>query len=148
MRQYLITNLYYSQENEHVFFVSKVGMKLFVGIFSLQSTTSEQNYWGLDEEFGVSVIQITMSRNRFQEIKKCVNLADNNELDKIDTMAKLRPLISLLNLRYRQWSMDKILSIDKAMVKFIDCHSESTGATVLPLGSKVILDLLISRDTF
>lgn len=102
------TNLYSSQKNEHSFFVSKADMKLFVGILLLtgyHKLPSERNYWSLNQDLRVPVIQNAMSRNRFQEIKKYVHLADNNSLDKNNKMAKLRPLISLLNQKYRQWGI-------------------------------------------
>ncbi|CAH1973268.1 unnamed protein product [Acanthoscelides obtectus] len=51
-------------------------------------------------------------------------MANNESLDEKDNMAKLRPLISLLNQRFQQWSIwNENLSIDEAMVKFFGRHS-------------------------
>lgn len=179
------TNLYSSQKNNHEFFVSRDDMKLFFGILLLtgyHKLPSERNYWGLDEDLGVPIVARAMPRNRFQEIKRYVHLADNNQLDKSDKMAKVRPLIALLNQKFQQWGIfSEQLSIDESMVKFFGRHSSkqfikgkpirfgyknwmlcsSTGycfgydtycgakpasinnqGSDLPLGSKVVLDLL------
>lgn len=64
-----------------------------------------------------------MSRNRFQEIKKYIHFADNSSIDKSDRMYKLRPLMVLLNSKFRQWGIfHKDLSIDVAMVKYFGRH--------------------------
>lgn len=177
------TNLYSSQKNRHDFFVSKADIKLFVGILLLtgyNKLPSERNYWSLDEDLGVPVVSNAMSRNRFQDIKRNIHLANNDNLNQIDKMAKLRPLISLLNQKFQQWGVfHEHLSIDEAMVKFFGRHSSkqyikgkpvrfgyknwmlcsstgycyafdtycgaknnTNGVADLPLGSRVVLDLL------
>lgn len=141
-------------------------------------------YWSLDDDYKIEVVGNSMSRNRFQEIKSYVHLANNTKLDKNDKMAKVRPLMNLLNIKFRQWGViHKHLSIDEAMVKYFGHHSakqfimgkpnrfgykdwmlcSSSGycyafdaycgakgkpaqinpnQLVLPLGSKVVLELL------
>ncbi|KAB0804464.1 hypothetical protein PPYR_01434 [Photinus pyralis] len=143
-------------------------MKLFVGILLLTGY-HRLHYWSLDCDLNVSIVANAMSRNRFLEIKKYIHLADNDHFDKNDKMSKLRPLMTKLNQNFQQWGLfHEHLSIDEAMVKgkpvrfgyknWMLCSS--TGYTygfdtycgakgtskpevnTLPLGSRVILDLL------
>lgn len=78
-------------------------MKLFIGILLLtgyHKLPCERLYWSLDADLSVPSVSNVMSRNRFQDIKKYLHLANNNELDKKDKMAKLRPLMILLNQNF------------------------------------------------
>lgn len=53
-------------------------------------------YWRLDEDTHTQLVANNMSRNRFQEIKRCIQFADNSELDLSGRMAKIRPLSNIL----------------------------------------------------
>lgn len=66
------THLYYSQKNEHAFFVSKSDLKLFVEILLLRRYHNEE----------------CISHNQFQEIKKYLHLPENN-LDMNHKMTKI-----------------------------------------------------------
>lgn len=121
------SNLYSSQKNNHAFFVSRADIKLFIAILlftGYHKLPRERLYWSLDDDTGVPFVANCMSRNRFQEIKRFVHLADNDNLDKDDKMAKLRPLMNLLNQKFLQWGVfHKELSIDEAMVRYFGHHS-------------------------
>nr|XP_023013431.1 piggyBac transposable element-derived protein 2-like [Leptinotarsa decemlineata] len=176
------TNLYSTQKNNHSF---SVDLKIFFGILLLSGyhrLPREKLYWSLGEDLGVAFVSNAMSRNRFQEIKKYIHLANNDELDNNDKMAKIRPLMKSLNQKFQQYGVfHQELSIDEAMVKYFGHHSAKQfirgkpvrfgykdwmlcgstgycyafdtycGAKIsknqtsdenLPLGSKVVLDLL------
>jgi hypothetical protein len=97
-------------------------IKIFIGILLLtgyHKLPREKQLWSLDEDLHVRFVSNAMSRNRFQEIKRYINLADNNNLDKSDKMAKLRPLMNMLNQKFQQWGVfHQDLSIDEAMIKY------------------------------
>lgn len=100
----LQTNIYVSQINKQDFLVSKADLKLFIEILLLtgyHKLPSERNYWSLDED-----------------------IAENNNLDKGDKMAKVRPLVTILNQKFQQWGIcHEQLSTDKAMVKLFERYS-------------------------
>nr|CAI5841887.1 unnamed protein product [Callosobruchus analis] len=121
------TNLYASQNNNHVFRVTQEEIKVFLAILLLSGYNRlprERNYWCLDEDLLVPPVANAMSRNRFQEIKKYLHLADNTKLDKRDKMYKIRPLMNKLNKKLQQFGIfHKDLSIDEAMIKYFGHHS-------------------------
>jgi hypothetical protein len=102
-------------------------IKIFIGILLLtgyHKLPREKQLWSLDEDLHDPFVSNAMSRNRFQEIKRYINLADNNNLDKSDKMAKLRPLMNMLNQKFQQWGVfHQDLSIDEAMIKYFGHHS-------------------------
>ena len=60
-----------------------------------------------------------MSRNRFQEIKRYLHLADNNNLVEDDKLAKIRKYLDLLNRNFTQFGVfSQNLSIDEQMVPY------------------------------
>lgn len=182
------TNLYATAANNHIFRITSHEVKIFVGVLlftGYHKLPRERLYWSLDEDVGVPFISNSMSRNRFEEIKKYLHLADNAGLDKDDKLYKVRSFMNLLNKKFQQWGLfHEHLSIDEAMVKYFGHHSakqfikgkpvrfgykdwmlcSSTGycysfdtycgakpsaiqektapKSSLPLGSKVVLDLL------
>ena len=76
-------------------------------------------YWSNDEDVGVNLVKKKMSRNRFQEIKRYLHLADNNNLVKDDELAKIRKCLDLLNRNFTQFGVfSQNLSIDEQMVPY------------------------------
>ena len=55
-----------------------------------------------------------MPRKIFEDVLRCMHVADNNPLDKGDVFAKVRPLLA--QLKYKRWVMleapDSYLYID------------------------------------
>lgn len=121
------SNLYAQQKNNHDFAVSDEDIKIFLGILLLSGyhkIPREPMFWSADEDVGVQCVVSSMSRNKFQQIKRYIHFADNTTLDKSDKMYKLRPLMNLLNKNFRQWGIfHQNLSIDEAMVKYFGHHS-------------------------
>lgn len=121
------TNLYALQNNNHLFCVTQEEIKIFIAILLLSGyhrLPRERNYWCLDEDLLVPPVANAMSRNRFQEIKKYLHLADNTQIDKNDKMYKVRPLMNKLNKNFQQFGIfHKDLSIDEAMIKYFGHHS-------------------------
>nr|CAH7713440.1 unnamed protein product [Callosobruchus chinensis] len=78
------TNIYSTQKNDHQFFVSSPDIKLFITILLLtgyHELPRQRLYWSLEEDTSVSFVSNAMSRNRFEDIKRYLHLADNNNLD-------------------------------------------------------------------
>nr|CAH7757782.1 unnamed protein product [Callosobruchus chinensis] len=78
------TNIYSTQKNDHQFFVSSPDIKLFIAILLLtgyHELPRQRLYWSLEEDTLVSFVSNAMSRNRFEDIKRYLHLADNNNLD-------------------------------------------------------------------
>lgn len=121
------TMKYASQHNMHRFSITAEELKVFIGILlfsGYHSLPRERMYWQLDEDTHLPLISNNMSRNRFQEIKRYIHLADNSKLDLSDKMAKIRPLSKMLCEKFCQFGyMHKNLSIDESMVKYFGGHS-------------------------
>lgn len=127
--QCLISNsIKYSRDyNRPHFSLDQNDLEIFLGllIFSGYHTLPQMKlYWSSDEDKGVPFVKNAMSRNRFLEIKKNIHLADNDQLDKNDKFAKIRPLITLLNKNYLKYGIFRQhLSIDEEMVPYFGRHS-------------------------
>jgi len=58
-----------------------------------------------------------MTRDRFEEVMRNLHLADNNDLNKEDKFAKVRPLFDILNQSFlARFHPVAHLSIDESMV--------------------------------
>ena len=67
---------------------------------------------------------MSMSRKRFEDIKKFIRFADNDNLTAGDKLAKIRPLQDKANASLQQFGLlEKDLSIDEQMVAYFDRHS-------------------------
>ena len=64
-----------------------------------------------------------MTRNRFDEIMQNLHLANNDDQDKNDKFAKVRPLINLLNKqRLEHFFPEQHISVDESMVPYYGKH--------------------------
>lgn len=119
--------LYAGQKNSHSFSVTREDIKIFLGVLlysGYHKLPRERLYWSLDEDLNTDIVYNAISKNRYCEIKRNLHFADNTALDKDDKMAKLRPLMNLLNKNFQQWGIfSEKLSIDEAMVKYFGHHS-------------------------
>ena len=121
------TNQYARYEkNCHGFEVTKEEMMNFIGLLFLSGyniRSSEKDYWSKAQDLECPIFPATMSRNRFQEIKKFLHCADNANLGN-EKMAKVKPLYDLLNENMRQFGiLHEILSIDESMTPYYGRHS-------------------------
>ncbi|KAB0805150.1 hypothetical protein PPYR_02120, partial [Photinus pyralis] len=98
-----------------------IGLLLFTGYHRLPR---ERMYWSLDPDLAIPFVSSAISRNRFQEIKRYLHFADNSGIERNDKMYKVRPIMNILNNKFRQWGiLHQNLSIDEAMVKYFGHHS-------------------------
>lgn len=81
-------------------------------------------YWEQSSDVHNEAISSAMTVNRFEEILRYLHLADNNNLDARDKMAKVRPLFSMLNERFLSFfPEEEALSIDESMIPYYGRHS-------------------------
>ena len=108
------------QKLNHSFSLSEADLDVFLGIVlpsGYNALPQERLYWSNDEDVGVNLVKKKMSRNRFQEIKRYLHLADNNNLIEDDNLAKIRKYLDLLNRTFTQFGVfSQNLSIDEQMV--------------------------------
>nr|CAH7714944.1 unnamed protein product [Callosobruchus chinensis] len=64
-----------------------------------------------------------MRRDRFDIIMRYLHCADNNDLDKQDKMAKLRPFMELLKLRFKNHFIpEREIDYDESMIEYFGRH--------------------------
>jgi hypothetical protein len=94
---------YARQKNNMTFQLDEADLDVFIGILlfsGYHSLPRQRLYWSRDEDVNVSFVSSHMSRNRFDEIKKYIHLADNDKVDANDKLYKVRTFISALNTRF------------------------------------------------
>ena len=81
-------------------------------------------YWDKDGDMGNQLVIDAMRRDRFITIFCYFHCADNNNLDKSDKLAKLRPLIEAVQKKFIQYFVpEEELNYDESMVKYFGRHS-------------------------
>lgn len=120
------TNVYASQNNNLVE-VTKEQICRFIGILILSGYHTIPQlglYWSSKPGMGLPILQKAISRNKFTTIKQNLHLADNTSIDTDDRFAKVRPLITLLNVKFKQFGIFCTnLSIDEEMVPYFGRHN-------------------------
>ena len=117
----------YAKRDKNVpdFNTSAAEIRKFVGILLLSGYNCfprERDYWSTADDLGCSIVTKTMSKNRFQELKKFCHLADNRNLSD-SKVAKLLPIYDRLNWALLQFGVfDRKLSIDESMVPYYGHH--------------------------
>ena len=90
-----------------------------------------------------------MSRKRFEDIKKLIYFAHNNNLPAGNKFAKIRPLQDRLNALPQQFGMfAKDLVIDEQMVPFFGKHSAKMFIRGKPIRFGYKNWVLASRDGY
>lgn len=120
------TNLYAAQKNNNVT-VTREDIYRFIGILILSGyhvVPQIGMYWSSKSDLGLPIVQQAMARNKFTTIKANLHLADNMNIDSEDRFAKVRPLMNLLNKKYKQFGIfSSNLSIDEQMVPYFGRHN-------------------------
>lgn len=121
------SNLYASQKNAATFVLTESALKNFLGILLISgyhTLPSMSDYWSTNPTLGIPIVKQIMSRNKFREIKRFLHFSDNNQLDKNDKMAKIRPLMNIMNKKFIQFGIwSECLSVDEQMVPYFGRHS-------------------------
>ena len=87
------TKRHASQQNE-LFDLQQHEIDALIGIILLTGYISrprQRLYWSKDDDVAIPLISRSMSRKRFEDIKKFIHFADNKNLTAGDKLAKIRP---------------------------------------------------------
>ncbi|XP_030297034.1 piggyBac transposable element-derived protein 3-like [Sparus aurata] len=95
-------------------------MEQFIGVcfcMSIHVLPKPRLYWNTQTR--VEMVARTMSLNRWENIKRNLHFADNNnQVPGGDKLFKVRPLLNFLNDSFRGIPMDGMLCVDEQMVPF------------------------------
>ncbi|GFR92646.1 PiggyBac transposable element-derived protein 3 [Elysia marginata] len=81
-------------------------------------------FWENAEDSHNQLVSSAMTVNRFEEILSILHLAENTKLYFNDKMAKVRPILSMLNERYLQfWTALQSVNVDGSMIPYYGRHS-------------------------
>ena len=117
------TELYANRDrNDMSFHFDKTDLLNFLGILLISgyhSIPSEVHYCSNQPGLQVNIVAETMSRDRFQHIKRNLHLADNQYLTPGDKAAKVNSIYKTLNKNTQQFGIFHTqLSIDESMVPY------------------------------
>jgi hypothetical protein len=147
------TNLYGNRDsNDPDFKTTPAEIKRFIGILLLtgyHSVPHEDHYWSNSPDLGVPVISETMSNKRYHILKKYLHLADNQNLQSGDKVAKVSPLYNVLNdnlVQFGVWHAD--LSVDESMVPYYGRHGIKMFIKGKPIRFGFKLWVLCGADGF
>ena len=120
------TKAYAMQKGKHDFEISANEIRLFLAILYTSGYAPlprRRQYWEPADDVQNVAISKAMTRNRFEEIMQFLHLADNQNLAGSDRVAKVRPLLSLMNERFvKYFPQQASLSIDESMVPYYGRH--------------------------
>jgi len=137
--------------NSPVFTATVTGVRQFIGILLLSGyhcLPCEGDYWSTADDLGCSLVMKTMSRSRFQELKRLCHIADNQALG-TSKVAKIQPLYDSLNNCLLQFGVfDSMLSIDESMVPYYGHHSAKMFIRGKPIRFGYKIWMLCSSDGY
>ncbi len=131
------SNLYAKSKNNHSFKMSSSGLRRFMGIIYLsgyRQLPKQSLYWSKDEDVDTPIVRIAMSRNEFRTLKQYLHFADNRDLDAQDKMAKVRPLLDVLNKKLLQFGVfTESIVVDEQMVPYYGGHPSKMCLRMKPI---------------
>ena len=111
------------QENFTIDLHSLKGFICILRISGYNALPRRAMYWQPTDGVYNAAVSSIMTRNRFDEIMQNLHLANNNDLDKNDKFAKVRPLINLLNKQcLEHFFPEQHISVDESMVPYYGKH--------------------------
>ena len=122
----LESTIYARLKGEHNFTMTLDKLKVFIAILLLSGYTDlprQEMYWERREDVHNLLVSSLMSKNEFEECKKCLQLRDNNNLDMADRFAEVRPLFNSINQQYLlNYQPTHHINVDKSMVPYFGRH--------------------------
>lgn len=101
-------------------------MYAFFGIFVLSGYVTvprRRMYWELRKDSHNDLVSGSLSRDRFEYIMQNLHCVNNDELDKHDRFAKVRPLFSKLNEKFQMFAPHyETHSVDESMIPYFGRH--------------------------
>ncbi|XP_030579753.1 piggyBac transposable element-derived protein 3-like [Archocentrus centrarchus] len=114
------SNLYSTQENpNHALKLDQKELEQFIGTVLYMSVIRlprSRIYWS--NACRVDQVADVMPRDRWEEIKHCINFSDNTTPNNSDRLFKIRPLIDSLLPKFQALPQEQMMSIDEQMVPF------------------------------
>ena len=111
---------YAKQKLNHKFYLPQTDLDAFVSTVLLSryhTLPQEHLYWCNDEDVGVNLMKKKILRNRFQEIKRYFHLADNDNLQQGNKLAKVRSYLNIMQRNFLRFEVFlEHLSIDEQIV--------------------------------
>lgn len=106
--------------------ISSDELKCFIAILILSGYNklpSKRSYWDSGDDMRNTLVYNAMRRDRFIQIMRFIHAADNNNLDKKDKMAKLRPLMNILKQKFLEHiPIEQNLNYDESMIEYFGKH--------------------------
>lgn len=120
------TNRYAVQKNDHSFGVNENDIKRFIGILFYSGyhiLPREKMYWENAPDTDTTLVNRSMPRKRYSDIKRYLHFNDNSSINKEDRYYKIRPLLEKLNNALQQFGIfAENLTIDERMVRYFGKH--------------------------
>ena len=118
---------YAAQKGKHDLHIDENNVRLFIAILLISGYNvlpRRRLYWSADPSLRNEAICAAMSRNSFDEFLQYLHLANNDQLDKADKYAKVRPLMSALGQRFlKEFPFQQNVAVDESMVPYFGRHS-------------------------
>ena len=118
---------YARQQGNHSFSVDVQAMRRFIAILIISGYNTvprRRLYWSNSPDVRNDAMCAAMSRKMFEDILRYLHVAKNEQLNKDDKFAKLRPLFDAVDQRFRQhFPVQQHLAIDESMVPYFGKHS-------------------------
>ena len=122
------------------------GLNIFMGVNKLPSVS---RYWHTDPFIGSEGFKRTIPYKRFYQLSKYIHLSNPEEENANDKLAKLRPLITLLERKFCEiYIPGKNLSVDEALVKYNGRLSFKQYMPAKPSKFGIKVWLLADADTY
>lgn len=146
------TELYaHRDKNSPAFSTTTEEIRQFLGIVLLSgyhTLPRERDYWSTADDMGCVAVKTTMTKNRFQELKKFFHVADNKNLAQ-SKIAKVKPVYDSLNSALMQFGVfEEKLSIDESMVPYYGHHGAKMFIRGKPIRFGYKIWMLCSSDGF
>ena len=144
--------LYAHRDANHPAFSASVDdIRRFVGILLISGyhcLPCERDYWSTADDLGCELVMKTMTRARFQELKRFAHVADNQALG-ATKVAKIQPLYDGLNNSLLKFGVfDHMLSTDESMVPYYGHHSAKMFIRGKPIRFGYKIWMLCSSDGY
>jgi len=148
-----MTKLYAQRDKgKHGFSIDVSEMRLFYTVLILSGYSvlpRRRMYWENSDDVSNKAMSDAMSRNRFEEILSVFHVCDNESLVASDTMAKIRPLFTLINEKCFQYFRNvEHLSIDESMLPYYGRHGSKQRILGKPVRMGYKMWVLATSDGY
>ena len=141
------TNSYVAQKNTNSAFTVR-DLETFIAVLNLtgyHSLPRTRMFWEKEEAIGLSIVYVSVKE--FEDIKRYINFADNNQLDTKDKFAKARKPYNIMNKNQQQFNLFHFYySVDEIMVPYTGKKQQQTkifGYKVLSCAPRMVIHIVV-----